>query len=214
MKQRLTRRGGWMLLVFTISSLVALLVGAGAVTAMGLAEPVRALPADELTPGEEFEVTVTFTSPHDAFHAIGLSDTAPDGWQVSVATAWANPIAMDAHTPQPDKAEYIWGGPYDAGTEVTVVYRVQVPADAGPGSYTFPGGELEYYVEGFPAASYIESIGGDDEVVVTAVDNDLPPVGGTASHVSRLALLAPWIVLGAAIITGAAIFIRRRQTQS
>jgi uncharacterized repeat protein (TIGR01451 family) len=41
-----------------------------------------------------------------------------------------------------------------------------------------------------------------------------PPVGGEAFPVSRLFVLAPWIALGAAIIAGAAIFVRRRQVRS
>jgi len=40
-----------------------------------------------------------------------------------------------------------------------------------------------------------------------------PPVGGEAFPISRLSILAPWIVLGAAIMAGAAIFIRRRRVQ-
>jgi len=39
------------------------------------------------------------------------------------------------------------------------------------------------------------------------------PVGGTAYPVNRLVLIAPWLAL-AAVIAGAAIFMRRRQTQS
>jgi len=41
-----------------------------------------------------------------------------------------------------------------------------------------------------------------------------PVVGGTAQHTGRLALLLPWILLGAAIIAGAAISVRRRLAQS
>jgi uncharacterized repeat protein (TIGR01451 family) len=41
-----------------------------------------------------------------------------------------------------------------------------------------------------------------------------PPVGGEAFPVGKLSLLAPWIALGAAVIAGAGIFIRRRQVQS
>ena len=45
------------------------------------------------------------------------------------------------------------------------------------------------------------------------VIRDVPPVGGEAFPISRLAILAPWIVLGAAIIASAVIFPRRRQAQ-
>ena len=40
------------------------------------------------------------------------------------------------------------------------------------------------------------------------------PVGGEAYPVNKLAILAPWIALGMAIIAGATIFIRRRRPQS
>ena len=41
-----------------------------------------------------------------------------------------------------------------------------------------------------------------------------PPVGGEAYPVNKLAVLAPWIALFAAIMAGAAIIWRRRRTQS
>ena len=44
--------------------------------------------------------------------------------------------------------------------------------------------------------------------------NQQPPVGGEAFPVGKLSVLAPWIALGAAVIAGAGIFIRRRQVQS
>ncbi len=67
----------------------------------------RSLPAEMVIPGDEFEVTITFTSLHDDFHAVGLTDVAPDGWNVSVDTAWTTPAAMDDHTPEPDEAVYM-----------------------------------------------------------------------------------------------------------
>lgn len=42
----------------------------------------------------------------------------------------------------------------------------------------------------------------------------LPPIGGEAFPVNKLSILVPWIALGAAIIAGAAIFVRRRQVRS
>jgi uncharacterized repeat protein (TIGR01451 family) len=42
----------------------------------------------------------------------------------------------------------------------------------------------------------------------------LPPVGGEAFPVNKLSILVPWIALGAAIIAGAAIFVRRRHVRS
>jgi uncharacterized repeat protein (TIGR01451 family) len=40
------------------------------------------------------------------------------------------------------------------------------------------------------------------------------PVGGEAFPIGKLSILAPWIALGAAIIAGAAILVRRRQARS
>jgi hypothetical protein len=63
---------------------------------------------------------------------------------------------------------------------------------------------------------------GDDNVVApdgVIVDQGGPgiptaPVGGEAYPVNKLAILAPWIALAAAIIAGATIFMRRRRAQN
>jgi hypothetical protein len=127
----------------------------------------RGLP-DTVTAGEEFAVTVTFGAPADRFHAIGLTDMAPAGWDVSVDVAWTEPQAMVAHTPESEMAAYIWAGPYAAGVEFTAVYKIKVPVDARPGTYTFSG-SLKYYVEPHPAASYEEVITGDIQVDVVDI---------------------------------------------
>jgi hypothetical protein len=127
----------------------------------------RELP-DTVMAGEEFTVTVTFIAPVDRFHAIGLTDLAPAGWDVSVDVAWTEAQAMTAHTPQPEMAAYIWAGPYAAGLEFAAVYKIKVPADAQPGTYTFSG-SLKYYLEPHPAHSYGEVITGDIQLDVVDV---------------------------------------------
>ena len=127
----------------------------------------RVLP-DTAKAGEEFMVTVTFAAPADRFHAIGLTDLAPPGWDASVDVAWTEAQAMVAHTPQPEMAAYIWAGPYAIGVEFTAVYRIKVPVDAQPGTYTFSG-SLEYYIEPHPAPSYQEGITGDIRLAVVEV---------------------------------------------
>jgi len=127
----------------------------------------RGLP-DTVTAGEEFAVTVTFAAPADRFHAIGLTDVAPAGWDVSVDVAWTDPQAMVAHIPEPGMAAYIWAGPYAVGVEFTTVYKIKVPVDAQPGTYTFSG-SIKYYVEPHPAPSYEEAITGDIQVDVVEV---------------------------------------------
>ena len=134
----------------------------------------RVLP-DTAKAGEEFMVTVTFAAPADRFHAIGLTDLAPPGWDASVDVAWTEAQAMVAHTPQPEMAAYIWAGPYAAGVEFTAVYKIKVPVDAQPGNYTFSG-SLEYYIEPHPAPSYQEAITGDIQVDVVQVDAAEIPV--------------------------------------
>jgi len=56
-----------------------------------------------------------------------------------------------------------------------------------------------------------------DPPIVFALPTAPPPptgVGGTAYPPNKLAILAPWIALAAAIIAGATIFMRRRRARS
>jgi hypothetical protein len=134
----------------------------------------RELP-DTARAGEEFTAIVTFSAPADRFHAIGLTDLAPTGWDVSVDVAWTEALAMAAHTPEPEMAAYIWAGPYAVGVEFTAMYRIKVPVNAQPGNYTFSG-SLEYYIEPHPAPSYREALTGDIQVDVVQVDAVETPV--------------------------------------
>jgi len=63
-----------------------------------------------------------------------------------------------------------------------------------------------------------EGVDSDTLPVVVLVEDVaeviLPPVGGEAFPVNKLSILVPWIALGAAIIAGAAIFVRRRHVRS
>ena len=167
---KLPKLGGWASSILLIAGLLAILSGAacqGELPDTTTAELERELPVT-VAAGEEFVVTVTFTSPEDGFHAIGLADLAPAGWDVSVDVAWTEPQAMAANTPGTEKAEYIWEGPHDAGVEFTAEYKVRVPVDAEPGDYTFSG-SLEYYIyiEPGPAASYEDEVAGDMQVTVS-----------------------------------------------
>jgi len=163
MKKEPIRPARRILAVLLVGTLLAAFVGVAPVVADANASPMRELPA-AVTPGDEFEVIVTFTSPGDGFNAIGLSDLAPAGWTVTVNAAWTTPAANVAHKPADSEAAYIWFGPYDEGVAFTAAYSVQVPPGAAPGTYTFPGGTLEYYVGAPPAV--VEEIDGDYEIVV------------------------------------------------
>lgn len=168
LKHKMPRAGRLASSIFLIVGLLAILVSAacqGKLPDTTTAELERELP-NTVRVGEEFVVTITFTSPEDGVHAIGLTDVGPAGWDVSVDVTWTEPQAMGANAPGTEKAEYIWEGPYDAGVEFTAEYKVRVPVEAEPGDYTFSG-RLEYYIEPFPAASYQEEIGGDTQVTVS-----------------------------------------------
>lgn len=117
--------------------------------------------------GKEFDTTAVFASPADGFHAIGLTCIFPPGWTAGVDISLTDPPAMMALTPKTGEAVYVWAGPYDAGVEFTAVFKVEAPIGAEPGVYTF-GGSLEYYIEPYPAPSYVEVISGGVRVDIAA----------------------------------------------
>lgn len=57
------------------------------------------------------------------------------------------------------------------------------------------------------------TLGTPSTAVLTIVDNDAqPPVGGTAYPPNKLLMVLPWIFLGAAIIVGATLLVRRHRS--
>ena len=172
MKQRVINGGRRMLLVLLVASLLAMWVGVGVVSAQE-ANPVRTLPAT-VAPGEEFEVTVTFTSPANDFNSIGLNDAAPAGWSVTVNAAWVSPSPTSAWNPESDEAEFWWDASFSSGTTFTVMYKVQVPEEAGEGSYNFAG-TLVFFILG--AGPYEDGVGGDATVTVGGEGVDSSQVG-------------------------------------
>jgi len=123
--------------------------------------PDRVLP-DAVQRAETFDVTVTFTSPADNFNSIGLTDNAPDGWEVTVDRTWCTPNAQFVKATG-NRAEFLWYGPYAKDADFIAVYKVIVPCDASAGIHTFSG-SLEYYLAG--EGPYDENITGDFEVEV------------------------------------------------
>ena len=154
------------------------------------ANPVRVLP-EVITPGSTVEVRVTFTAPEDMFNAIGIYDTAPEGWNVTVNEEWCDPVPEGGAqvVGEGNIAQFIWIGPYDDGTEFEAVYKVTVPPGASVGSPAFDG-ELEYYIG---SDNYIEKIGG-------AGAGGGPGVG-----------LIIGIVVGIAVIVAVVLLVRRRR---
>jgi len=131
------------------------------------ASPVRTLP-DAVHKGETFDVTVDFTAPVDKFNAAGLTDLAPDGWNVMVDEVWSTPNA-DVFTAVGNKAEIGWFGEpevgFDKDISFTALYKVTVPDDAELGIYAFDG-FLEYWVG--PEGPYSENVTGSSQVEVVA----------------------------------------------
>lgn len=134
--------------------------------------PARTLPPT-VERGETFNVTVTFTAPADNFATIGLTDNAPDGWDVTVNAAWCTPNA-DAVTATGNKAEIGWFGEpgvgFDNGTSFSVVYQVTVHDYACAGNHAF-NGSLEYWFG--PVGPSNETVTGDSEVEVPVSDSPL-----------------------------------------
>jgi hypothetical protein len=173
-----TSLGAWALRIALIGALLAVPVGMGCTAELvpepeppdgppPLSEqPERSLPALAKA-GDELEIAVTFVSLDDGFHAIGLTELAPADWSVTVNPTWTDPPATLAHTPGPQTATYIWEGPYAAGQQFTAVYRVKVPANAQPGTYSFDG-SLRYYIEPHPAPPYEKETSGDTTVTVSS----------------------------------------------
>ena len=123
---------------------------------------------DETYAGETFNVTVNFTAPVDDFNAIGMTDTAPDGWTVEVDKTWCTPEAYTSLATG-NKAEYLWDS-VAKDTVVTARYQVTVPTTADPGVNTFGDcdldkGWVEYYfgIEG----PHVSCIACDTDVIVT-----------------------------------------------
>jgi hypothetical protein len=133
----------------------------------------------ELYAGETFDVYVNFTapptSPNHGFNAIGLTDTAPDGWEVTVDQSWcwvdgspSNALKVQAIG---NKAEIMLAGPFNEGTTLSVMYQVTVPATATPGINSWEVCDdmteswLEYYFN--EEGPYTNCIGCDYQVVVT-----------------------------------------------
>lgn len=162
--------------ISTAIILIALLtvcIPAASIMAQGLTV-TRELPAENLSPGETFDVTVSFTAQADDFNSIGFTGTAPDGWEVAVSTEWCTPAATFSNINSAGKAEYVWLATYDAGTEFTVVYRVTVPEDAADGTYNFPDSYPDSFVEYYLAGegSFISNILGDSTVTVGGTTGD------------------------------------------
>jgi hypothetical protein len=145
---------------------------------------MRDLPGNNLMPnktypGDTFDVYVNFTATADDLNAIGLTDVAPDGWEVQVNKSWCwingipdSALKVDALG---NKAEIMLAGPFAFGTNVSVMYKVTVPTTAKPGlnnwsccAYPNAGAGpawLEYYFN--EDGPYMACVWGDYQMMIT-----------------------------------------------
>jgi len=118
-----------------------------AVSIIALASPVHAvvdpvvardLP-DTVTPGELFEVTVTFTATGNQFTA-ALNDygpNVPSNWIVTADAAWCTPSGGQVTNYGTNQFSITWLAAFDEGQQFTLVYKLTVPAAATTGTYNF-----------------------------------------------------------------------------
>jgi len=141
--------------------------------------PDVALMLNETYPGDTFDVFVNFTAPVDGFNSIGLTDVAPDGWEVAVDKTWCwidgSPASALNVNALGNKAEIMLAGPFAAGKNISVMYKVTVPTTATPGVNNFSDciideSWLEYYFgEDGPYKSCIR----DEYQMVITVPGDI-----------------------------------------
>jgi hypothetical protein len=185
-------------ILFVTIAVVALVALMSVAIALGQeASPARVLP-EAVHKGETFDVTVNFIAPVDKFNAIGLTDLAPDGWNVIADEVWCTPNA-DAFTAKGNKTEIVWYGEpevgFDKDISFTALYKATVPDDASPGIYTFDG-YLGYFIG--PAGSFFENVTGSSQVEV---------VGGSVIGVWGIV----GIVVAIAVIVAVVLLVRRRK---
>jgi parallel beta-helix repeat protein len=134
---------------------------------------------NETYPGDTFDVYVNFTAPVDGFNSIGLTDLAPDGWEVAVDKTWCwidgSPASAYYVNALGNKAEIMLAGPFAADKNISVMYKVTVPTTATPGVNNFSDciideSWLEYYFgEDGPYKSCIR----DEYQMVITVPGDI-----------------------------------------
>jgi len=190
---------GWLLsLIFCVMlALPVVALPLGIALAQGKASPVRTLP-QVISPGATFEVKVTFTAPADMFNAIGLSDTVPEGWDVTVDASWCKPVPDgSARVEGGNTAQFIWIGPFDRGTKFEAVYKITVPQDASVGSPAFDG-ELEYYIGNNNHVEVISTAGAgagggggapDEEDLAPGVNNTYIYVGAAVAVIVLITVI-------------------------
>jgi len=148
----------------------------------------RTLPEESVEPGAEFYVHIDVTG-CGAFAQV--RETLPPGFTY-VSVSDPDDIGVEEEN---DEVRFT----FFPGA-ISFYYTVKAPTTEV--DEAFAGVVLDEDKEQF-------DVTGDDSIAVRDV---APPVGGTAHPISRLPIVAMWVAIGAAIIAGASLLMRRRRT--
>lgn len=212
----------WRTLLVIIASLcLGFCLTPGIAIAQGVLVSIDA--PDEVLEESDFIANVSVTNVED-FDSCGL-DVTYDKSIITVTDVTDGQI--DGHTIPVDEWHYIPVDTVDTGRIRVVIYMPGTPGPGVNGSGYIA--QIHFHVLGSACETsviHLENLGMynylAEEIATTTEDDSVhiftsappPPVGGTVYPGNKLIILAPWIALGAAIIAGSAIFIRRRRTRS
>lgn len=125
--------------------------------AAGELTATRSFSSPEVSPGENFTVTVDLTVNSNIFSP-AIDEELPDSWTVTQVT-------RDGLIYDPKTHEWVLTQSLYAGDSTTIAYKVTVPSDTPEGSYSITGQVSAFQVD--PS-----KIMGDEVIVVSAASND------------------------------------------
>lgn len=171
----------------------------------------------EVDAGSSFVANVTVSSVSD-FDSCGF-DVTYEKTIITVTSVTGGEI--DGHTIDVDEWHYMpTGSTVDTGT-VRVVLLAD-PFGCGVTGTASTIAQIHFTAVGSGGETSPVNLGNvgmyncyAEEIDATAIGASVeitPSVGGTAYPPSKLLMMAPWIALGAAIIVGASLLVRRRRS--
>jgi len=147
-----------------VVSLFLLLLAAGTSHAQPSAEGVRDIDNQNLNPGQSTNVTVTITSTLDK--ALAFHESLPAGWTLTR-------ISDDANFFKSSTNEWVW---FESGMgKKTIIYRLIVPSNATPATYTIQGNLIISNNSSGTIGSVTSSVTGKNSIVVSGVAQTASP---------------------------------------
>ncbi|CAG0958902.1 hypothetical protein METP3_00704 [Methanosarcinales archaeon] len=161
---------------------VGMLLLISTTSAEPLASASRSIEHKNLNAGGSTNVTVTITSNLD--HGLSLMETPPSGWTLVR-------VSDDANAFKDSTNEWVWFK-IDAGMTKTVDYRLDIPSNATPGTYSIYGSITN-------ASEIIASVTGENTVNVITPGVITSAAG--SSTITPAATVTTLTVTPAAIVT-------------